>query len=302
MSLPGGSTSLAFPLAARDLGPSGTSYVCLDGELRLSDIARAARCPLKQARRAMDAFVLGNEGGRKEGESAVVKIGQSELPESGTVTRAALAKILAERLGLGVYALGRIDAKKREREMSAAQHPWKNEVHGRRIENADGGIEAVLTCSKCPDAERIAFRQLCDAAVMDKKFKQLGWQVDPAKCPTCVRSRKGTRRVNKPSAAAVQGQAKMYRLLQEHFNVEDGAYGPEWSDERIAKDCSLSLEFVAAIRDEAFGPLKEPPEIAKLNADLEALASLFEEQTNQFKAEIATMRARIAEARKRFGG
>lgn len=103
-----------------------------------------------------------------------------------------------------------------------------------------------------------------------------------------------------PSPAAIKGQALMFRLLTEHFDAESGTYTPGWSDAKVATDAHLSLDHVSALRDELFGPLKEPPELAKLAADIEALAGLIDEAVAPIKSELAQMRQRLADVRRRF--
>ena len=56
-----------------------------------------------------------------------------------------------------------------------------------------------------------------------------------------------------PVAAARLGE--LYMILTDVFLVADKAYKPGWSDERIAKETGLSVEFVAKRRLEDYGPI-----------------------------------------------
>jgi hypothetical protein len=105
-----------------------------------------------------------------------------------------------------------------------------------------------------------------------------------------------------PSPAAIAAQAKMFGLIQTHFDAETGTYGQGYSDAKIAEECRLSVDLVAAVRKQTFGDLKVPAEVAQLTADLDALESLLEESIAPIRSELATLRTRVRECCKKFGG
>jgi hypothetical protein len=105
-----------------------------------------------------------------------------------------------------------------------------------------------------------------------------------------------------PTPAAIAAQAKMFGLLQTHFDPESGTFDAGWSDKKIAEDCRLSADLVVAVRKQTFGELRVPSEVAQLTADIEALDALLTETTAPIQAELASLKRRVQECCKKFGG
>lgn len=194
---------------------------------------------------------------------------------------------------------------------STHNHPWVTGKNGRTVHSVDGGfVVARVQCqvSGCKADHEVRFRQLPAPDIIDQKFRQQGW--DPKK-PRCDRHSENRHRAKtkeahmattapKTSPAAIAAQAKMFGLLQTHFDAERGCYGGGYSDAKIAADTGLSVELVAGVRSQAFGDLKEPAEIAQLASDIEALSSLIDEQVAPLRTELASLRAKLAEVRRKF--
>jgi hypothetical protein len=185
--------------------------------------------------------------------------------------------------------------------VTAVHHPYVVGKKGRSIRGAPGGHQlATLVCA-CGATHDIRFRQLAGSDQIDRKFRQAGWRLDPAVCPGCTSSRESkTMAAPIPTAAAIKAQAKMFHLIQTHFDAENGCYGGGWSDAKIAADVGLSSDTIAAFRVEAFGPLKEPPEVARLTSDIAALEQLFNEAMAPIQSELIQLRTRVAEVRRKF--
>lgn len=316
---PGGPMTAISPLAHAE---TGEPYRCIDGPLTAADVAKAAGCSAKQVKRALVAAGKERSDVRNGDGGATMDLYGDELPPVGEATRGAVALIVAEKMSLGRFGLkkriaeraaNRPPAKPKGKRMSTMQHPWKVERHGRSVKaQAGGAVIATLTCSKCPEVHSIRFRQLCDANDMDRKFLQQGWAVDPAKCPTHNRRNHQPHRETSmsaeattfaaPSPAAIAAQAKMFGLLQMHFDPDTGTYGGGYSDAKIAGECRLAVELVAAIRLQTFGELKVPTEVSQLTADIEALESLLNETIAPIQSELRALRQRVTECCKRFGG
>lgn len=76
-----------------------------------------------------------------------------------------------------------------------------------------------------------------------------------------------------PPSASVAAKAKQVEAitwLAESFDAEKGVFKGDVSDATIAKETGLSVEAVVALREQFFGELKEPPEIAAFRRDLAA--------------------------------
>lgn len=63
-----------------------------------------------------------------------------------------------------------------------------------------------------------------------------------------------------------------HTAIELYFDIAKGAYREGYSDERIAQDTGLSVDWVAKRREEEFGPLKEPDELAELRRHLVSAA------------------------------
>lgn len=296
---------------------------CLDGRLTSYDVAKVAGVSRKAARRAIDAFVAKQEGAPVNPDGATLTFESGEVPHPSTQTREQMARIVAAKIGIGRFgikkrvaerAAARPPAKPKEKRVSTQQHPWKDGRHGRSIKAQPGGaVIATLTCSRCDESHSIRFRQLCNGGDMDKKFAQHGWAVDPAKCPTHNRRNHQPRKeISMPDAAAptfaaptpaaIAAQGKMVALLQLHFDPDTGTYGGGYSDAKIAEECRLCVDLVAGVREQAFGKLKVPGEVAQLTADIEALDQLLAETIAPIQAELANLKNRVRECCKKFGG
>lgn len=60
------------------------------------------------------------------------------------------------------------------------------------------------------------------------------------------------------SREALKQQRLLFTLLEDHYVEGEARYEPEWSDERIAEEVSLSVSHVATTRETAFGPIGDP--------------------------------------------
>lgn len=289
-----------------------------DGPLRIQDVARVARCSPKQAKREIERYIAEAQEGlrgdtNKEGVTLTFDSDFVAIPENAS--RAILAEAVCRKMGLGRFGLGkRIEDRRaiapppKEKHMGIEGHAWKAGRKGRSFRTIPTGhVVATLACSSdgCAATHDIRFRELAHADQMDRKFIQAGWILDPARCPEHKPQRKERAAVSspaKPTPAAIKGQARMFGLLQTHFNGDDGVFAVGWSDEKIATECGLSADLVTAVRCEAFGELKEPPEIAQLSRDIEALAQLIDEAIQPLRNELGQLKQRHAEIRRRFGG
>jgi hypothetical protein len=183
--------------------------------------------------------------------------------------------------------------------MSVTGHLYRKGTRGRSLASAPGigGVShtARLHCARCPAIGVRKLRQVLPPDQIDKKFAQLGWSLDPCICPDCKRRASQEKTMaTKPSPAAIKSQAKMFTLLQQHFDPELGAFAEGWSDQRIATDTNLSPDTIAEFRREAFGEIKEPDEVRKLRDDINSLEGLQRESAAQFSQDIAGLRSRLA--------
>lgn len=186
--------------------------------------------------------------------------------------------------------------------MSLNRHSWKIGLHGRAIQSQPGGhFSATLEC-QCGTRTEKRFRELAGPDQIDRKFAQAGWSLDPPACPECQARRKQEKKTvaTKASPTAIKAQVAMMRLLNDHFDADGGAFTGGYDDDRIAKETGLAVEAVREYRIAGFGELKEPPEVASIHADVQALEKLFLETIAPLQQELAALKARVAEVRRKF--
>lgn len=184
--------------------------------------------------------------------------------------------------------------------MSAIAHPWRTGKGGRSFRTVQGGIMARAACSVigCEASHEIKFRLLADGDIMDQKFEQAGWKMRPLRCPHHAAKRKEPAVASSPEA--MRAQFNVFRLLTDHFDTDAGAYATGWDDAKVAKDTGIATSAVVAYREAGFGPLKEPPELKAIADEIGALESIMAETFATFTADIAAIKDRLTEARKKF--
>ena len=94
---------------------------------------------------------------------------------------------------------------------------------------------------------------------------------------------------------------KIFTLLTQHFDTDNGRYVADWDDGRIAKETGMAPETVAEFRREAFGEIKEPSEIQRLRSDINALDRLASDNHSAIMGEVAKLRGQLAQAVAKLG-
>lgn len=109
-------------------------------------------------------------------------------------------------------------------------------------------------------------------------------------------------------ASEAARNAKRLAMIALEDLFVDGRYKTGASDEKIAKDCGISTVKVAEIREEFFGPIKEPNEIASARAELATLENriaTFERDAaktvDEWRTLVSSHRQRLADLIKRNG-
>ncbi|MBD3762621.1 hypothetical protein [Rhizorhabdus sp.] len=178
-------------------------------------------------------------------------------------------------------------------------------VKGRRLMNRPGigsnTTTAILKCSSCGFESEVRMGTLMPPDQIDRKFIQRGWRIDPNKCPTCAAKPKESPMATTPSPGATKAFGKIFALLSQHFDTENGRYVTGWDDGKIAKETGMAPDVVIEFRRESFGEIREPAELALIRADINSLEQLDREHRSTVATEIAGLRGRLAEATKKLG-
>lgn len=165
------------------------------------------------------------------------------------------------------------------------------------------------TCGQCGGHEEIEVHHLHHERVILESLHAAGWDVHavdggmiehtPTTCPTCVRKnrerrenmgiRKATDKsiktdsVSTPSPSAVDGSFKTVTLLQEYFDKDAGEYLHGYSDERVAKEAGMAVDYVRGMRTKHFGPLAAPKKLKDFETELENLRIMFDQLQGEFE-------------------
>lgn len=77
-------------------------------------------------------------------------------------------------------------------------HSYKLATHGRaiQVDPKEKTRFAKVTCDSCNFVGKVPLANLMPPEIIDKKFVQRGWELDPHVCPTCVAARDKAKRIN----------------------------------------------------------------------------------------------------------
>jgi uncharacterized protein YdaU (DUF1376 family) len=173
----------------------------------------------------------------------------------------------------------------------------------------DGIVRTMLAmeCDQCSRQDDKVVKPNLPEVAISRFFRSAGWEVDNkcqrAVCPKCQEKAK----VTDISAAALKRQRQMFVLLDEHFDVDDGAFEQGWSDARVAKETGLAENVVIQAREAAYGPIKVNPafvsagrEVAelktKLAKDLADIQGLLDQTKRDFEERLAQIEAKVSRA------
>lgn len=105
-----------------------------------------------------------------------------------------------------------------------------------------------------------------------------------------------------PTVTPATGAAlrKVFQLLEDQFDVEEGSYRNDYSDEKVAKETSISVDAVKSYRTAAFGKLKPPTELYRITQDLKELETFALKMDQELKEQIKQLRVRVSAMQKKF--
>lgn len=168
-----------------------------------------------------------------------------------------------------------------------------------------------IVCSRCGADEwkSAAHGVRVDEHTMANVFRTKGWRVEQRKdrhlCPSCVakdQEQARARRAEKEAAMAEQKSERspaaavklgeLYMMLSDAYEPARKVYKPGWSDDRIAKETGLAIEFVRARREQDFGPLA-PPDMTE--EEMASLVSGASKTLGQIKQDSERSHAYISE-------
>lgn len=135
----------------------------------------------------------------------------------------------------------------------------------------------LLPCRCCPrPVEAFTSPNHIPPEQITRKLRERGWQIGRTatkhKCPNHEKepTMKPSPAVAAPAPSPDARGARRAAMewLGESFDLTAGRYQPGVSDATIAKEVGMAETAVAQLREEFFGPLREPSEIEAIRAQL----------------------------------
>lgn len=189
----------------------------------------------------------------------------------------------------------------------APHHVWLHEVRealGPTVESDGKGLKITVSCRGGCRQKHMIDARLAPADVLRNRLLKWGWQLgEKLVCPTCS---KGDA-MNKPtsdakvvpliqqdaSPSAKRATRQVMQWLEEAYDEEAKGYRQNFSDKTISTETGVAEGRVKEIREEFFGPLREPSEILTFRADLDRIE-------REAKAAYEVTMSAIVDARQRL--
>jgi len=197
-------------------------------------------------------------------------------------------------------------------------HGWETSVQrilGRDISVGPHGLSVLIPC-KGPCDQVVTFRtpKVMSPEGLRRKLETEGWRLArPRHCPTCNAAKpqpKEKKPVTEqpklavvptppappaapsPTDAARAVRRAVLQWLDEAYDVDKSNYRAGVTDASIAKETGAAAALVKQLREENYGPLSIPPEIAELAADLEALRRDTREEQGRHDSAMSALNGR----------
>ena len=100
-------------------------------------------------------------------------------------------------------------------------------------------------------------------------------------------------------AVAPDSKTRIRALLDKHFDDSRGAYLDGYSDQRVGAELDVPWKAVADLREVAYGPLREDPEVAAIKASIETMSVKLGDRISEFQTWTMAQRKAIDDLRVR---
>ena len=153
-----------------------------------------------------------------------------------------------------------------------------------------GRLKVALICHLCGTTDHWTAAQMVGPQTALPKVIQMGWRADgKVTCPACIAAKRKKpegkvvpMKLVTPVATAgdvdLDQMKKHKRLvilaLEDYFDEASRRYREGKTDKAIADELDLSDAFVAKVREEFYGAIAEPEDVAAFRAQLDAAKQL----------------------------
>ena len=188
------------------------------------------------------------------------------------------------------------------------------------VRKGDQGLITVARfhCAKCARFLDLTLGEGAprQANALAKRASREGWQTDAMTrnktlCPECLKAKPNQDTDSelrsapmaaspiplRPTPQSIQAKAtpdqrlKIRAALDEHFDDASGRYLGSMTDATIAEKLNVQRILVETIREAAYGPIRESPEISSIRSDVAS----FEERLETWEAAGRALRSQLAE-------
>jgi hypothetical protein len=95
--------------------------------------------------------------------------------------------------------------------------------------------------------------------------------------------------MSSPSPAAGRARRLVYLALEDYYDEVKRGYKPPHSDASIAKECGVAEQLVKSIREESYGPLAVPGELAEVKREIAGLEQRCKDVQSDATSRLATI-------------
>ena len=142
-----------------------------------------------------------------------------------------------------------------------------------------GGAQvARIECVQCGSRCEWQYPTRMPPEGIKKYFNAHGWSLrNRTTCPDCMKSKKERKQMATvtpinpdptPSFDAKAARREAHDLIAITFDISAGQYKDDYSDQRIAIETGVAVDWVKQRREDDFGPLKEPGELSVMRKEL----------------------------------
>lgn len=159
-----------------------------------------------------------------------------------------------------------------------------------KVRQGGKAISALrITCSRCGRQDEFiqtSERRLPNHAAA-QKFRNIGWSVGSTArkdiCPDCQQRKEPMKaeevkpvaplRADPPREMGKDDRRIVFAKIDEVYVGEEKGYDTGWSDERVSADLGVPRAWVAAIREEFFGPAANVGELEEVIRQIDEIAA-----------------------------
>lgn len=140
-------------------------------------------------------------------------------------------------------------------------------------------------CAQCGGHQDWKSDRLYEPSAAVKRAKSQGWRI--AKrivCPTCqthkekpIMNASVTPLKSAQTPDVRQQRRDAHTMIELYYDLASSTYKDRYSDEKIAKETGLPKEWVAKRREDEFGPIKEPNDLAVIRQEVATAKGVWEQ-------------------------